>query len=436
MNNAICYSFSFIVEAIILWQYSSNLFITKHSTKKRILTLLGLYIALFIVSLFESQWLNAIFYFSINFIFLVTQYEMVWYTGLFHSAILIAIMGMCELIVYAITNRFTPNYLAHSSNLFNLIVITIFSKIMFFTITYILIHILKKKENHIQSQDKSVFLLMFIPLSSVLIMLTFITIGNITKFSSSINWMLTISAICLLITNLLVFGINQYNQRKNMEFTEMQLTLQKESDSVEYYEMLLSQTENQSILIHDIKKHLQSIETLNAQKPNEKISSYIKQLMQSSDLMEVAKLCDNDMLNTILSRYKRQFSNNHIAFHTDIRCNTINFINDADLTSLFCNLLDNAFESASVIPDSYIEINTSKKEKSPLTLIMVINSCRRNPFDKATGILTTTKQNPLKHGFGIKSIRKIVKKYQGNIKMYFDDDTMTFHTIITLKQPS
>lgn len=146
MNNAICYSFSFIVEAIILWQYSSNLFITKHSTKKRILTLLGLYIALFIVSLFESQWLNAIFYFSINFIFLVTQYEMVWYTGLFHSAILIAIMGMCELIVYAITNRFTPNYLAHSSNLFNLIVITIFSKIMFFTITYILIHILKKKK--------------------------------------------------------------------------------------------------------------------------------------------------------------------------------------------------------------------------------------------------------------------------------------------------
>ena len=34
----------------------------------------------------------------------------------------------------------------------------------------------------------------------------------------------------------------------------MQLLLQKESDSVEYYEMMLSQNENQSILIHDIKK--------------------------------------------------------------------------------------------------------------------------------------------------------------------------------------
>ena len=53
--------------------------------------------------------------------------------------------------------------------------------------------------------------------------------------------------------NLLVFGINQYNQKKSQEYTDMQLLLQKESDSVEYYEMMLSQNENQSILIHDIK---------------------------------------------------------------------------------------------------------------------------------------------------------------------------------------
>lgn len=33
----------------------------------------------------------------------------------------------------------------------------------------------------------------------------------------------------------------------------MQLLLQKESDSAQYYEMMLSQNENQSILIHDIK---------------------------------------------------------------------------------------------------------------------------------------------------------------------------------------
>ena len=40
---------------------------------------------------------------------------------------------------------------------------------------------------------------------------------------------------------------------KNMEFTEMQLLLQQEPDSAQYYKMLRLQNENQRILIHDIK---------------------------------------------------------------------------------------------------------------------------------------------------------------------------------------
>ena len=71
----------------------------------------------------------------------------------------------------------------------------------------------------------------------------------------------------------------------------MQLLLQKESDSVEYYEMMLAQNENQSILIHDIKKHLQSIRLLNEKNDSDKINDYIQQLMESSDLKETTKLC-------------------------------------------------------------------------------------------------------------------------------------------------
>ncbi len=77
-----------------------------------------------------------------------------------------------------------------------------------------------------------------------------------------------------------MFGINQYHQKKNEEFTQMQLLLQQESDSTEYYEMLRLQNENQRILIHDIKKHLQSVAMLNERKEHDKISAE-KQLRQS-----------------------------------------------------------------------------------------------------------------------------------------------------------
>lgn len=39
----------------------------------------------------------------------------------------------------------------------------------------------------------------------------------------------------------------------------------------------------------------------------------------------------------------------------------------------------------------------------------------------------------MRHGFGLKSIRRIIKKYNGDIEMYYNDVTCTFHTIIMLK---
>ena len=97
-------------------------------------------------------------------------------------------------------------------------------------------------------------------------MFTLISIGESVSLPQSLDWMVAMGAVFLLISNLLVFGIYQYNQTKNIEFTDMQLLLQKEANAAEYYGMLLSQSENQNILIHDIKKHLQSIDMLNDKK--------------------------------------------------------------------------------------------------------------------------------------------------------------------------
>jgi sensor histidine kinase regulating citrate/malate metabolism len=198
--------------------------------------------------------------------------------------------------------------------------------------------------------------------------------------------------------------------------------------------MVLSQNENHSILIHDIKKHLQSIKLLNEKGETEKINSYINQLMEASDLKGTAKICDNEMLNAILCRYQRQCNDKHIIFHTDIRSGSVQNIYHHDLTSLFCNLLDNAVESAENIPDSFIELTVQKKENSPFIIIVVINSSPNAPVYDQEGLPISHKPSKGRHGFGIKSIKKVVKQYHGDLQMYYDSDSSTFHTIITLKQ--
>lgn len=434
MKNAVYYLFCFFVEAVTLWQYSSSLFSARKRTLTRIIALCGLYFILFFVSLYESVWLNTAFYFVLNLIFLFTQYDLNIYTGLFHSSTLTAVMGMSELMVYGITKYFAPHFLENGRNFLHLFFYSVFSKLIFFSVIYILTHLMQNHKKSRKQYDKSVFLLAFIPLSSVFIMLTFISIGTAFSLSPSLDWMITAGAVLLLSSNLLMFGMSQYHQKKNEEFTQMQLLLQQESDRAQYYEMLLMQNENQRILIHDIKKHLQSVAMLNEQREHDKIDAYIRQLILSSNLKEASRLCDHELLNSILCRYMQQCIKDHITLHADIRSRTVDFIASNDLTSLFCNLLDNAIEAAGVVPDSFIEINTSKRKKTPFVVITVINSCRTNPFLSNGRQLCTQKSDKRRHGFGLKSIRRTVQKYHGSMQMYYNDDTFTFHTIITLKQ--
>ncbi len=293
MPNIVIYLLSFGIEGVILYQYASTLFTPRRRTGIRLVCLCFLYFFLFAISMFHSTWLNTFMYLLANFVFLITKYRLSMPSSLLHSVLLTAIMGICELTIFI-----TPFH--------NMLLFIIFSKLIFFTIIYICMHFFKDRREQDQRRDHSALLLFFVPLTSILIMLTFLTLYNTGDISPVLTVSITLDAIFLLATNLLVFGMNLYNRKKNMEFTEMQLLLQKEANTAEYYQMLLSQNENQNILIHDIKKHLQSIHLLNEKGEQDKISAYIQQLMISSDLKETSRLCSNELLNTILCQYKRQ----------------------------------------------------------------------------------------------------------------------------------
>lgn len=435
MKNALFLFFSYAVEALIMWHYSTSLFIPKRSNKMKVSALILCYFISFLVSFYDQFFVNGISFLMVNFIFLYTQYELKCALSLFHSAIVTAIMAMSELVPYSIISLFSPHFLSTPSLFHNKILYAILSKMLYFLIIYILSQVFNNQKKSTAQQDQSAVLLGAIPLSSLFVMLTFMYLGESTTIPSANIWMMSLSAFLLLFMNLLVFGINHYNQQKYIAFTEMQVLLQKEYDSAEYYKMLLEQNENQNILIHDIKKHLQTIDLLNEKKDFDKIKAYIHQLLKSSDLKEFSRLCDHEMLNAILSRYKRQCSNQKIDFIADIRNGTTDFISDSDLTALFCNLLDNAVEAAAGIPGGYIEINIVRKKPTDYVVLSVINSCRNNPFTAGSHSLVTNKSNKKKHGFGMKSIQKAVAKYHGDIQMYYNEDALTFHTIITLIPP-
>lgn len=434
MELAVVYLIIYIIEAFILWQYCSNLFDSKYSKRTECALLLISYALLFFVSFWENIWINTIAFTTANFIIILSLYHIRWHSAIFHTLITTTVMDLSELFILGINSHFAVNYHANHSYSSNLVIYTVASKLIYFLVLRFIIHVLNgKKEKNIKL-DIVTFFLNLIPIMSSFILFVLLNICLNIRLSTLQGWMISASTILLLVINLLTFWFYSYTQDKNHRFMELQLQLQKEYDAAEYYKMLLQQDENQKILIHDIKKHLQSISSLNEQGEQEKITAYIDQIIHSSDLQDSVRVCDNEFLNAILCRYIRNCQKKKIALRADIRKGLLEFLTYDDLTALFCNLLDNAMEAASKIPESYIELSVTYNEKASLTMLTMINSCRKNPFSKQTGKLISDKAGSMRHGYGMKSIRRIVDKYNGDMQVYYEERSTAFHTIITLKE--
>lgn len=427
------YLLFFIIEGIIYLQYCSTIFECQRPRFQRYASIIALYSLLFFISFLNTPLLNILSFVFVNFVFLSVIYRPKWHIALFNAALSTAVMCLGELIMILVT-PYTITYSFRNWSEFRIwIVPAVFGKILYFFILHLFGHFSNIYNSKSARSYRSIVLLTIVPIVSIFITFSFLCLCADSLLSSSLAWMASISALLLLILNLVIWESYNYTLEKNTEMMDLQLSLQKESDTVEYYKMLIQQTEFQSQLIHDTKKHLQSLLLLNEKGEKEKITSYIESLICSSAMQSSAQICDNDLLNAILCRYVTQCHNLDISLHIDIRSGVCRFLRDDDMTSLFCNLLDNAVESASKVPNSILELSASERKGSAFTVITLTNSCRQNPFLSMSRKLPTTKSDKSHHGYGLRIIERIVKRYDGEMQYYYSEETHTFHTIITLK---
>lgn len=432
MDIIVCYALIYLIEAIILWQYCNNMFSTDKSLFCQVVAAILLYCVPFTMIYLENFWLNSVLFLSANFIYLLFVFRTRWHTAFFHGTILTIMMSASELIVVGLISQLAHDFYA-SSSLRNIVILTVLSKTLYFFSLQIVIHFWGDFKQKADKYYLSITILTCIPIFSLFIANALVSVCIDTILSPLNDRLICISAFLILIINIIVFGIYNYLLKRNQQFTKLQLQLQKEYDLSEYYLMLLDQQENQNILIHDIKKHLNSISLLNQEHQFAKIDAYIQEIISSFDLQTVLRVSDNDMLNAIMSRYIQICKAKSIDLRIDIRKHCLNFMRTNDLTALICNLMDNAYESASLQEQSFIDLHISKKEGTPFTLLTLVNSCRVNPFVDSYGTLVTRKKDKMRHGYGVKSIKRVVAAYGGEIEMYYDKETLTFHTVLTLR---
>ena len=94
----------------------------------------------------------------------------------------------------------------------------------------------------------------------------------------------------------------------------------------------------------------------------------------------------------------------------------------ADICALFANALDNAIEACKKLSMEERRIYIEAKMGKGLLVVSVKNTCEKLEQVTENGKMPeTTKDNKQNHGFGLKSIQEIVKKYGGSMEIKIEE---------------
>lgn len=427
----VCYILVYIFETIISYIYFENKYSVRKSKKYIFFAFLGMFIFQYSCNFVGVPNLNLAIFFATNFAVSFICYQCRVIQALFNSILLSALMLTSELCIFYIFKLlFNTEIMAYSTNETVLLVEASVSKLLYFLLAFILSKT-SIKEKSLNFKLTKTFFLFLLPIASILLLIGIAYTTENYTLNNYVYTLFSIATILLIYSNIIVFWVHEATLKTQYENMELQLQKQKSEIDTEYYSILQEQYENSNILIHDIKRHLLSIKELSCENDYKGINSYIDNLYGSYQIKRLKKYSNNKLVNAIINRYALTCAKNGIEFYCDIRDIDFSFLSDNNLTALLDNLLENAVEAVIKSDKKIIEL-TIKPTNLNFVTIHIENSCSSEPTLKG-GKPLTTKENKSLHGYGIKSIERIAKEYNGDIDYFFDKEEMLFTFKVILK---
>lgn len=190
---------------------------------------------------------------------------------------------------------------------------------------------------------------------------------------------------------------------------------------------------------HDLKHYVSELEAMQAS-PQEtdslarkkELSDFTSHLKRELEAYDAAIETGNEVLDILLAEKRQKCLAQGVrpVFYVDAR--NLGFVNSFDLCAIFGNLVDNAVEAAEKLPeDQPRDIQLDVRTTHGLVAIRC-----QNPFDGTLNAtpegLRTTKSDRENHGFGLKSVRQVVKRYGGTLTWHADNGVFEATVIIPL----
>lgn len=229
------------------------------------------------------------------------------------------------------------------------------------------------------------------------------------------------AVICCLISlcsALNLFEAGQYRY-------ELDMVEQLDRKRREQYEIQKDTIDAVNIKCHDLKKMISSV----LGKRNILSADELEKLEGQISIYDAIVKTGNDALDLILTEKSLYCEKNKIKLTIMAEGGDLSFMSDADIYSLFGNILDNAVEAVMKVEPERRAVTLSIKTVGNMIVVHEQNYfAGKIKFVKGTP--ATSKNDTSQHGYGILSIRRIVEKYDGGLDISAEGDIYTLNAAV------
>lgn len=214
----------------------------------------------------------------------------------------------------------------------------------------------------------------------------------------------------------ITFFLFYFLLKDGMKNHEISLMKYLWNEDKKHYEIQKENMDIINIKCHDLRHQIQDY-----RQQGTVTDKMMNQLEDSIHIYDSIIKTGNEALDVILSSFYLRCKNKQVELTTMVDGNPLSFMEETELYSLFTNMLDNALEYEDSIPEELRFISMTIKKENKAIHIHTENSY----IGKDTGTkeeFHTTKKDSVNHGFGTKSMKNIVTKYQGRIDFLIADD--------------
>lgn len=234
-------------------------------------------------------------------------------------------------------------------------------------------------------------------------------------------------ASIIFVINIFVFylydhQIEAFRIKKERETLMMQNQYQR--SQLEFMNQAVEQSREQR---HDFLRHISMISYMIGQKKEQQVSEYLEEIQGNMAKKQQYVDTGNFVLDGILNYKIQEAAVAGIRIEADVKIPEELELSIYDMNIILTNLLDNSMEAVKGVREKRIGIYIAYNKNR---LQIKIDNVFEGERIKEKGYYVTTKVDREGHGYGLKNVAKIVKKYDGIFEIREEGDRFTVEIVL------